>query len=295
MSAQRSALAIGAGGFSGMAWISGILAGFHDAGIKSIDTDLVMGTSGGSIVGVYISAGLPLDEFSTYRSVAHQAGTEFTLTVPPGRGVEGLLNELTYMTAGLTDPVAIRRAVGQAAAVAPGTVSEDEYRKSIALTLPTTRWPRRRLVAVAVDVATGEACLLDRDSGADLVSAVAAANSIPLIAPVIHACGRGYMDAGMRSNENLDLAAGFDRVVVISPRGLLAPQPYGGKSLAEEVAELRAGGTEVDVIEPQDEMLDLVCEHMLDHQGAQLFTEAGRTQGYQLASVVVRLRRGQPA
>jgi NTE family protein len=277
-----------------MAWISGILAGFHDAGMRSIDTDLIMGTSGGSIVGVYVAEGLPLDEISRHQAAARQAGTEFTLTVPPERGVEGLLNELTYMTAGLTDPLAIRRVVGEAADAATGTVSEDEYRKSVAATLPSTLWPRRRLVAVAVDVATGGACLLDRDSGADLVGAIAAANAIPLIAPVIHVGGRGYMDAGMRSNENLDLVIGFDRVLVISPRGLLVPQPYGGKSLAEEVAQLGAAGAEVDVIEPEGELLDLVCEHMLDHQGAPMFTAAGRAQGYQSASAVARLDRRQP-
>lgn len=288
MRKKRSALVLGAGGFSGMAWIAGILAGFHDAGIKSIDADLVMGTSGGSIVGVYVATGLPLDEFSHYRARARQTGTEFTLTVPPGLGVEGLLDELVQMTSGMTEPGEIRRVVGKAAVTAT-TIGEDDYREAVASTLPTGQWPPGRLAAVAVDVATGEACLLDRDSGADLASAIAAANAIPLIAPAIHAGDRSYMDAGMRSNENLDLATGFDQVLVISPRGLLCPQPYGGKSLTAEAAELRTAGAEVEVIEPEDEMLDLVCEHMLDHQGAEMFTEAGRKQGYRLAALAAPL------
>jgi len=68
----------------------------------------------------------------------------------------------------------------------------------------------------AVDAATGEFRTFDRDSGVPLVQAVAASCAVPGVYPPVTIGGRRYVDGGMRSAANVDLAAGVERVVVLA-------------------------------------------------------------------------------
>jgi NTE family protein len=128
-----------------------------------------------------------------------------------------------------------------------------------------------------------------------MVKAVAAACAIPMLCPPVGLADSRFLDAGLRSNENLDLAKDFGSVLVISPRGLLAPQAFGGNMLTQEVEILRNAGARVEVIEPQGQMLDLICEHMLDALASMEIAEAGREQGRQeaarCASILADARR----
>jgi NTE family protein len=60
MSDQRTALVLGGGGITGIAWEIGVLAGFADAGIDLTGADLVVGTSAGSVVGAQVTGGAEL-------------------------------------------------------------------------------------------------------------------------------------------------------------------------------------------------------------------------------------------
>ena len=51
MSDQRTALVLGGGGITGIAWEIGVLAGLAEAGVDLSGADLVVGTSAGSVVG----------------------------------------------------------------------------------------------------------------------------------------------------------------------------------------------------------------------------------------------------
>ena len=104
-----------------------------------------------------------------------------------------------------------------------------------------------------------------------------------MIGPLIRVDGGHYMDAGIRSNENLDLAAEYDELLVVSPRGATCPQAFGGRTLHEETAELLAIGRRVDVVEPEGDALDLVCEHMMDSSASDDLAALGREQGGRLA------------
>ena len=57
MSDQRTALVLGGGGITGIAWELGVLAGLADAGVDLTGADLVVGTSAGSVVGAQITCG----------------------------------------------------------------------------------------------------------------------------------------------------------------------------------------------------------------------------------------------
>ena len=57
MSDQRTALVLGGGGITGIAWETGLVAGLADAGVHLSGADLVIGTSAGSVVAAQLTSG----------------------------------------------------------------------------------------------------------------------------------------------------------------------------------------------------------------------------------------------
>lgn len=280
----KSALVLGAGGASGAGWLAGILAGLKDAGLSSLDFDLVMGTSSGAPTAAYITAGLPLDALHHWLIAEAAAFQELGKPQGPDASVSEVTEVLLGAVEGATEPREIRRRVGQLA-VNARTMPEEEFCKSVAASLPIDTWPDQRFAAVAVNVESGDARLFDKASGVAMVSAVAAACAIPVLCPPVYLGGSRYIDAGLRSNENLDLATGFESILVMSPRGLLCPQAFGGTTLEEDVRAMRGRGVRVEVIEPEGHMLDLICEHMLDQTAPVEIGTAGREQGQRMAEL----------
>src|SRR4051794_32296244 len=60
MSDRRTALVLGGGGITGIAWEIGLLAGLAEAGTDLSGADLVVGTSAGSVVGALLTGGADL-------------------------------------------------------------------------------------------------------------------------------------------------------------------------------------------------------------------------------------------
>ena len=123
----------------------------------------------------------------------------------------------------------MRRRMG-AAALDLDAGSDDsrqtQWRATVAARLPSQHWPQRTLHITAVDAHTGEPVVFDRDSGVDLVDAVAASCAGGGFPYTIG--DRRHIDGGYRrSSENADLAAGYGRVLVLSPlagRSLAPPE-----------------------------------------------------------------------
>ena len=57
----RTALVLGGGGITGIAWEVGILVGLARAGVDVTDAETVVGTSAGSVVGSQVTSGQPLE------------------------------------------------------------------------------------------------------------------------------------------------------------------------------------------------------------------------------------------
>ena len=75
-------------------------------------------------------------------------------------------------------------------ALATQTVPESVRRQVIAQRLPSHDWPERVLRLTAIDTATGELVVFDRDSGVGLVDAVAASCAVPGAWPPVTIDGR---------------------------------------------------------------------------------------------------------
>ena len=155
------------------------------------------------------------------------------------------------------------------------------WRSVVAARLPDARWPERRVLLTAIDARTGEPAVFDRDSGVDLVDAVAASTSGASAYRIGH---RRYLDGGYRRNENADVATGFARVVVLAPLGgrSLHP-PEWGMQLAAQVEELRTSGSLVETVVPDDAAEHLFGANAMDASLRPAAARAGHEQGAALA------------
>jgi NTE family protein len=230
----KRALVLGGGGVAGIAWETGILRGIADespaAARALLDSDVLVGTSAGSAVVAQIGSGLSLPDLFA-RQVA-----ETSAEIDPGVGIDAVTD---LLLAALSDPDATvaqqRQRIG-AVALATETVAEPVRRYVIAQRLPTHAWPDRVLRVTAIDTATGELVVFDRDSGIDLVDAVAASCAVPGAWPPVTIGERRYMDGGIGSTINLDVADDCDVAVVLVPAEVSAPSPFGAGPAGEIAA-----------------------------------------------------------
>src|ERR1019366_6320384 len=234
------ALVLGSGGVTGVAWELGVLAGLAQQGTDLSGADLVVGTSAGSVVGAQLTSGVSVGELDAAQ------------LAPPGTEIAarmGLLTMLRYgwVLARSRDPVQARARFGRMA-LATRTVSPAERREVIEAGLPVADWPRQRLLITAVDAEAGEVTAFDAARGVGLADAVGASCAVPGVWPPVSINGRRWIDGGMRSAANADLAAGCDRIVVIAPlvRGF-----HTMPSVARQVAGLRSAGSAVVVVSPE--------------------------------------------
>jgi NTE family protein len=189
------------------------------------------------------------------------------------------------------DAADMRRRMGAAAlesdAASDGS-AQTQWRAVVAARLQSPHWPNRLLLIPAVDAHTGEPVVFDRDSGVDLVDAVAASTSNGFGVPPYSIGEHRYINGGYRRNENADLAAGYERVLVLSPFGGRSRQPPEWRmDLAVQVEELRAGGSRVEAIFPASDVADMIGENAMDQSLRPATARAGYDQGRALAPRLV--------
>jgi NTE family protein len=196
--------------------------------------------------------------------------------------------EITSEIIGAAEDAAdMRRRMGAAALemdAASGRAEQTEWRATVAARLPTEQWPQRPVLIVAVDARTGEPVVFDRHSGVDLADAVAASCANGFGVPPYRIGDNRYIDGGYRRNENADLAAGYERVLVLSPFGGRSRHPVEwGMHLAAQVDELRAGGSRVETVFPDSDSRDAFGVNMMDPSTRPPAARAGHNQGRALA------------
>jgi NTE family protein len=271
---STAALVLGGGGVTGVAWETGILAGLAAAGVDLTGADTMIGTSAGSVVAAQITSGAPLE------------GLYEVQLAPPTGEIAAKIGVRFYAAMAGTmlltrNPQRFRRRIG-ARALRAKTVPEAERREVIANRLPSHDWPERRLLITAIDAATGEFVVFDKNAGVPLVAAVGASCAVPMVWPPVTIGDRRFIDGGMRSSANADLAAGADRIIVI------APLTQGGGAtpkVANQVAALRCGAT-VALITPDAEALAAIGRNVLDPARRAAAARAGRRQAADVGEAI---------
>ncbi|GGU64776.1 patatin [Streptomyces albospinus] len=277
--ANERALVLGGGGVAGIAWMTGVLAGLADAGAQVGDAEYLLGTSAGSVVAAQIASGAPLA--ALYRTQVEPALQSREL-----QPREGALTELfefgEKLDTEVFDPRERRRRMGEMA-LAADTVPEPDRLAVIEARLPSHSWPERPLDIIALDASTGETRRFDRASGVSLVSAVAASCAVPGVWPPVTIGDARYIDGGIRSLTNLDLAAGHSRVLVIAPM----PDPV----LEADAAAIAEHGR-IEVITPDEAARAAFGTDPLVPTTRTPSGHAGFAQGRALARTVTALWNG---
>lgn len=287
----RRALVLGGGGSAGNAWLIGVIAGLSDGGTAVTGADLVIGTSAGATAAAQIAGASPSDLLAATLDTPpprHHPGP------PPGAGKASWTDHLertNAIIAASTDLADMRRRAGANAlelATETGEPARVRWRETVAARLPSPRWPAHAMHLTAVDAATGEPVVFDRDSGIDLVDAVAASCAG---GPAYRIGTRSYIDGGYRrSSENADLAGGHERVLVLSPLGGRTRHPRVWNSdLAAQVDELRRGGSRVETVLPDADSLTAFGDNMMSPVTRAPAARAGHLQGRRLAGRLAEL------
>jgi NTE family protein len=276
------ALVLGGGGVAGIGWETGLLFGLTEAGVEVHDVDLVIGTSAGSATGAQLLSGTPLGELHDRHVFPSGESTEIAAELDP----EKLAAAWGALLGEHKPGPDLRAAIGRYALTAP-TVPERARRAVIEARLPSHDWPETALQIVTVDASTGETRVFTRDDGVALVDAVAASCAVPGVWPPVTIEGRRYVDGGIRSSANADLAEGYDDVLVLAPvNDFLAVEPAIEKQMKKLAKSAR-----LVTIRPDEASLAAIGPNPLDPAAAGPAARAGRVQAATAADDVKAIWR----
>jgi NTE family protein len=278
LNTKRRALVLAGGGYVASSWEIGLITGMADAGLDVRNADLFVGTSAGARVALDLTSGETLDEIYQRR-----AGPARPALEPPP------MVDWARIRAGVDDakqaggsPTEILRRYG-ALALGAAVGKGSDRRKTVATQLSVQAWPKQRVLIAAVNAETGERRAFDRDSGIDVVDAVIATTASFGSPPTLFD-GHHYIDGGYYSSDNADMAIGYERVLILALRS--PPQAMRLVPIESGVEALRAAGTQVEVIHPDEETLAALVSTggQMNPASGRPAAIAGRLQGRRSAS-----------
>jgi NTE family protein len=123
---------------------------------------------------------------------------------------------------------------------------------------------------------------------------VASSCSVPGVYPPITIDGRRYIDGGMRSAVNADMATGYDFVVVVAIRVAMAGEAAerARKALDAELQVLRDGGARVELVTPDEASVSAFGPNLMDMRRRPQAAEAGLAQGRAAATALRAVWKG---
>jgi len=277
----------------GIGWESGMVSGLMEGGVDLSQADLIVGTSAGSFVGANLAMG---------HNVAHLAErfiSERQEPAPAAQPASGppdlsiLIGKLQEIVSGVRPAKEVRAEIG-AWALTARTSSEQDFITSLGgwlSGLPENAWPGRPYACTAVDAVDGSFVVWDQGAGVGLARAVASSCSVPGIFPPITIRGRRYIDGGMRSSTNADVAKGYDKVLVIAvsvrTQDPIMAERFS-KPLEKELKILRESNAQVELITPDTASLDAFGMNLMDRSHRPAAAKTGLSQGQ---SDAARLQR----
>ena len=330
---MKVGLVLGAGGVLGGAWHTGALHAIaSETGWDPASADRIVGTSAGSMIGGLVAAGVP-----PWFMVAHSAGETFEgVSGADGRpaaeadrsggAVFRLHRGLPPLGPGswrlaLSSLAAPRRHTPLALTVGwlpRGFISTEALERTIRRVVPSGWVGHESFWAVACDYADGHRVPFGGEGSppADMAKAVAASCAIPGFYHPVQIGSARYVDGGVRSASNLDLLADrdLDLVICLNPTssrargvngGILdrpaqAMRAANGRRLGHEAKRVRAGGTEVVLIQPVAEDLAVMGSNLMNgRRRHEVIETAVRTVTEELSKPELRdhlssLPKGEP-
>ncbi|HUR87187.1 MAG TPA: patatin-like phospholipase family protein [Solirubrobacteraceae bacterium] len=310
-------LVLASGGTLGEAWMSGVLAGIEDAtGHDFRTTESLVGTSAGSLVAAALVAGqrprrprtgaglralgpgAPGDDVASRSAAGIAAVRAMPRAVLQNLGREAV--RLAGAAATPLAPMALAAGSSGSAAVraallsrAPGT---DRSLTAIhdGVSATGARFDGR-LRVVTVDRANGRRVVFGAPGAPDatVAEAVQASCSVPWVFAPVPIDGREYVDGGVWSNTNLDVApagrltqvlclnpiASLD-IALASPFGLL--RAIAGSTAAIETLALRSRGARVRMLGPSHDIGRVMGRDLMDTRLRDDVLAGGYAQGLEI-------------
>ena len=293
---HRVGLVLGAGGVLGGAWLTGGLSALAaETDWDPGSADHIIGTSAGSLMGALVAAGVP-----PWFMVAHSAGETFDgLEGADGRPAAeadraggavfklhpGALpfgpGSLRMAVTALANPLRHTPLQLLAGWLPAGFISTEPIKDTVRRAV-RSRWVGHPAYwAVACDYRTGKRIPFGRVDAptAHVADAVAASCAIPGFFRPVEIGRRRYVDGGVCSASSADLLAGHGLDLVICMNPLSSRHRVGGlhpldrlgdlsregnaRRLRHEIKKLRAYGTEVVVIEPTADDLEIMGRNLM--------------------------------
>jgi NTE family protein len=272
----------------GVAWEVGLAAGLEQEGVRLVDADLFVGTSAGSIVGAMLALGRPTAELlATQHAIASEkapAGTKGgAFDLAP------LMQEFIKLYTSEAPPQQLRADIGHFALGAKVALTEDEWLATFENNelIAMGKWPAKPYECTAVNAETGEFVTWSKDSGVPIARAIASSCCVPGIFPPVTINGRRYIDGGMKSATNAELAAGYDRVIVVSVTAGMERAANAFPAIAarfkqrmdDELGAITSKGGQVEMIIPDDESQAAFGTNLMDFSRRGEIADAGLRQG----------------
>jgi len=316
-------LVLASGGTLGEAWMSGLLAGIEDGADHDFRrTEAFVGTSAGSLVAAALvagqrprrpkgpPAGLALPAGETPDAGADLASESASQLAAPILGIPrsaltSVAREAARLAGIAATPLApMALAIGSTGSTAmraallgrvPGSdTSLDEIHDGVSET--GARFDGR-LRVVAVDRESGRRVVFGSPGAPDatVAKAVQASCSVPWIFAPVRINGREYVDGGVWSNTNLDIApaarlteilclnpiASLD-IAIASPFGLL--RAIAGSTAALETMTLRGRGAKVRMIGPVQDIARVMGPNLMDASLRERVLAGGYAQGMEIGT-----------
>ena len=302
MISRPDVLVLGAGGVLGEAWLMGVLAGVEDAtGFDLRECENFLGTSAGSIVSAQLVAGERPRRPATVPTEIEEA------SVQPAEGLAAAALVAARRAGGFALAAGASFAPLAVGIAAPGAAA---LRAVMLRRLPHSgqtldrlrhqmeRSPARfdgRLRVAAVDRRTGRRVVFGSPGApaATVAQAVVASCTVPWMFEPVKIGGREYVDGGVWSPTNLDVApAGRDTVVLcLNPTGnligshgvLQTIRQVSRSAVSVEALVLRRRGAEVRMVAPNAEAAAAMGNNFMDREPRDRVLSAGYRQGLALA------------
>lgn len=269
---MRTALVLGAGGFTGQAFHVGALCALQElTGFDGRLADILVGTSAGSLVAAGLAGGL-----SAVDLAAELTGESLTKegAAIRSRSLAGApsVTELPVTRRGPLDPAVLLSAARRPFGIRPAALVSSLLPRGRTSTEPIARgirylhgdsWPDRDLRICAVRARDARRVVFGTPGApeTDVGTAVAASCAIPAYFRPVSIGEDVFVDGGVHSPTNADvvLADLPERVVILSPMSV-GPRPGARpdlairlairRYLAIEVRRLRRAGAQVVVLQP---------------------------------------------